>query len=37
MIKLYGNTEAFKPYLDQYNTAISELQNQINTFYPVPQ
>jgi hypothetical protein len=29
MVKLYGNSETFKPYLQQYNTAITELQKQL--------
>ncbi len=29
MVKLYGKSEAFKQYLQQYNTAIAELQKQL--------
>lgn len=29
MIKLYGNSETFKPYLQEYNAAIKELQAQL--------
>lgn len=36
MVKLYGNSETFKPYLQQYNTAIAELQKQLATPVPTP-